>query len=105
MRPRLPEAHCMQRRKLIDGPFNTLSVSLDQKFLFGWDRNRELAQLWSLDNNEPIATFADFATVEAAASWSKAQRVAFSPNNRWLAYASTNYSIKLRDLQQRKDVF
>jgi WD40 repeat protein len=99
----LPEGRCANRIQVSEGPINALAVSADQRFVFGWDKVHEQAALWRLKTGARVRDFCDFATNEAPASWSKAQRVAFSPNNRWLAYASSNYTVKVWDLQLDKE--
>ena len=97
----ISEERCTRQTRVSDRPVIALGVSADQTFFFGWDRVIAQAVLWRLgpDTGVQLKVFSDFATNEAPASWSKAQRVAFSANNRWLAYASTNYTVKIWDLQ------
>jgi WD40 repeat protein len=99
----LPERRCAGRVQLSKGPVDAFAVSVDRKFLFGWDTATRQAVLWRLDSGNKVKAFPDFATAQASTPLSKAQRVAFSPNNRWLAYASSNYTVKVWDLQSGRE--
>ena len=99
----IPKGERLREIQLTEGPLVALGGSSDQKFVLGWDETHKIAALWDLETGNRLAAFPDFAS-ETAGSWRKSQRVAFSPDNRWLAYASTNYTIKIRDLQKGKEI-
>jgi len=100
----IPKCERLREIQLTEGPLVALGGSSDQKFVLGWDKTHEIAALWDLGTGNRVAGFPDFAS-ETAGSWRKSQRVAFSPDNRWLAYAGTNYTIKIRDLQKGTETF
>jgi WD40 repeat protein len=101
----VPAGKRLREVQLNEGPLMALAGSADQKFLLGWDKTHEIAALWDLETGRRLAAFPDFASEMAVGPWRKSQWATFSPDNRWLAYASTNYTIKIRDLQKGTETF
>jgi WD40 repeat protein len=100
-----PAGQRVRERRFTDGPLNALHVSANEKFLLGWDRARDLVGLWDIETGARLATFPDFAGSVAPGSWSRSQRTAFSPDDRWLAYATSNHTVKIWDLQRQEERF
>jgi WD40 repeat protein len=101
----VPAGERLREVQLTEGPITALAGSSDQKFLLVWDKTHEIAALWDLQTGRRLAAFPDFASEMAVGPWRKAQWATFSPDDRWLAYASTNYTIKIRDLQKGTEAF
>jgi len=101
----VPTGERVREVQLTEGPIAALAGSADQKFLLGWDETREIAALWDLETGRRLAAFPDFASEMKVGPWRKSKWASFSPDNRWLAYASTNYTIKIRDLQKGTETF
>lgn len=91
-----------RRVALSEGRIMALQASFDGDWVVAWDPARERATLWNLGTGERVLELTDFSVVEAASSWSKSQRIAFSPDSHWMAYAAKNYSIQLYDLRRHE---
>jgi WD40 repeat protein len=85
------------------GSISVLQLSPDQRRIFVWRRSEQLAELWNLEMGEREAAFPDFARSKADERSMK--RAAFSPDGRWLAYASTNYFVKVWEVAVRQPRF
>ena len=101
---RLPQCKTERRPRLMTGPLRVVQVSEDGRLFVGWDRQAGKVILWDLESQQRISEFPDFAVPEMSPSWSIPQRAAFSPDGRSLAYASTNFSIKIWDVARRETV-
>jgi WD40 repeat protein/serine/threonine protein kinase len=98
----MPRGELEHHVHLTEGPLRAVQAdSTGSKFL-GWDRTSGMVSLWNLPSGEPVADFPDFAVPEMSPSWSIPQRAAFSPDGRLLAYASTNFSVKIWDVERRR---
>ncbi|MBL9134312.1 MAG: protein kinase [Verrucomicrobiales bacterium] len=98
----LPSVQPRYRSAVSDGPVMALQVTADASHGVVWNPRQSLATLWKLDPLERLTDFPDLATAEAGPSWYKAQRLAFSPDGRWIAYAAERYSIRLWNIPLRR---
>ncbi len=102
---RLPEGERVGRSQLIDRDLSVVQAAVDRDLVLTWDRARTNVALWRLHPVERVRDFPDFAIPELSPFWSITQRAAFSSDGRWLAYASSNYLVKVWDLQRRAEAY
>jgi WD40 repeat protein len=75
--------------------FTIWSVSPDHRWLLGWSSDRTAGLLCDLRGSPKVQRISDFYPVGSFP--------ACSPDNRLLAYATTNFVIKLRDLVANRE--
>ncbi len=102
---RLPEGNRVHDVPLTKGPLLAVQTAAEPGLFLGWDRAQDVVTLWDLNRSNVVALFPDFAIPEMTPGWSTSQRAAFSPDARWLAYASSNYTVKLWDVARRAEAF
>jgi WD40 repeat protein len=93
----------MATHQISTSSISVLQLSRDQRRILVWHRSERLAALWNLETGEREAAFPDFARSKADERSMK--RAAFSPDGRWLSYASTNYFVKVWDIAARQPRF
>jgi eukaryotic-like serine/threonine-protein kinase len=78
-----------------ESSISALAISADGRLLFTVERPEKKAALWDLKSGKQLAKFDDF---DLRANGNGA--IAFSPDNRWLAYGTTKYELDLWDISR-----